>query len=429
MSYVPYLMRAVTPTITSRNAMKLLRFAPIIFLVLAFIVPLQAQAQLGGLRKRLSKKVEDKVERAVEQRVERAVDRQLDKMINSLADEIDSAIAGLIFSDKPSKPIELQTNETGPADAPYLRYTQATRIELGGMGMASRLIQKYGSQEQVVSIHQDRQRTDEGEEASQIVDVGTLSMTNLDHKQKQWWSMNFQEMMQATADMATEVQTSMEEAKAENDMEDVKGSIEVTDSKVEVFNTGKRQDINGSSALQTIVTVGGTYVITATDEETGETEQATGTSYVVYDIWQSKDIAGYQTMMDLQMKMGEGMGDAVANSGLQSMVESMNSMPQVQTSAEEAFEKVDPDNGIPLRSTVYFVQLDEGTEFDLDAVLAGKNTATDSPDETPSQIVIMSMVTEIGSVTTTPFEESYLEPPADYAQVASPLESMRSMQN
>jgi hypothetical protein len=221
----------------------------------------------------------------------------------------------------------------------------------------------------------------------------------------------------------------MEEAKAESDAQDVKGSFEVTDSKVDVINTGKRQDINGSSALQTIVTVGGTYVITATDEETGETEQATGTSYVVYDIWQSKDIAGYQTMMDFQMKMAEGMGDAVANSGLQSMVESMNSMPQVQTSAEEAFEKVDPDNGIPLRSTVYFVQLDEGTEFDLDAVLAGKNTATDSPDETPSQIVIMSMVTEIGSVTTTPFEESYLEPPADYAQVASPLESMRSMQN
>ena len=394
--------------------MKFLHYAFVLALAGALMMPQESQAQLRGLKDRLQKRAERKIEREIEERTTRRLENELNKAIDNsvenIADDIESSIEGMVFSDEPPPPIELGDNASGSPDAPYVSYTIATRVKVGGNDMASRMLQRFGTNEEMIYTHGNKQRVDEGSESSEILDADSKQHISIDHERKEWWAMSFEEMFQSLDQMRADVEQARKDAEVNTNVEDVNISFDPT---------GKTKTINGVSATQVIMTIDGTYETTAVDED-GEEFAMKGSYYVVVDTWQSKDVAGYKTIAKYQRAMAEMMGTAISGTGLESMFTALQSSPEMQKATEEASGKLNPGEGLPVRTTTYYVQVPEGTDFDRDAVLSGESAnATDAQ----SQRVLMTLVTEIGNLSTEPFDESMMTPPSDYSEVESPLKA------
>lgn len=398
--------------------MKTFKYALVFALALLFLMPQTSHAQLKGLRDRLQKKAEAKIEREIEerttQRLENELNKAIDKTVENMADNIENSIEGMIMSDDPPPPIELEDNETGAADAPYVSYTIATRIKIGGNDLASRILQRFGAQEEVVYIHGNKQRADESSESSEIMDADGKQIIHLDHKKKEWWAMSFEEMFESLDQMKADVTQAYNDTEVSTNVEDVKFSVD---------RTGKTETINGVSADQVIMTIEGTYETTVSDEESNEEATMKGTSYIVIDHWLSKEVAGYQTLADFQKATAEAFGDAMSGTGFESMLSAFQSSPELKKAAEDAADELGPDDGLPVRTRTYYVQVPEGGTFDKAAVLSG--SSTDSPDEF-SQRTIMTLVSEIGNLSTKPFDEAMLAPTAGYTEIDSPLKNYNS---
>lgn len=410
----------------------------IIALVIAaiYLTPQPADAQFKKLREKVKQKVEDKVEQKVEEKVEERADRALDAAIgntvDALADDLESSLEGMLFSDAP-EPIELGENESGSPDAPFVRYTLASRIELGGTNnLASRLLQRFGSQQETVSTHGDKQRVDTGTESSQIIDAGNGKIIHIDHEQQQWWAISLEEMMASVGELSRQTASSIENdessASAEATDEKSEGSVRLTDSNISVDRTGKTETINGTKAAQVVMVVEGEYEMSAPNEETGEDETVQGKSYAVYEAWQSTDVAGYNTLAAYQVKAAEAMGAAMSGSGVPEMLTAMQSTPQLPEGTGEALSTLQAEDGLPVRTKLHLVQVAEEATLDLEAVLNGSapSLEANSEDEPPSQFVLMTVVTEIGDLTTAPFEADHFDPPSTYTEISSPMQSATS---
>ena len=401
--------------------MKLFKYTLVLTLALLFLMPQTSHAQLKGLRDRLQKRAEAKIEREIEerttQRLENELNKAIDKTVENMADNVENSIEGMIFSDEPPPPIELEDNETGAADAPYVSYTIATRIQIGGTDIASRMLQRFGTQDEKVYIYGNKQRADENAETSQIMDAEGKQIIHLDHKKKEWWAMSFEEMFESLDQMKADVAQAYDDSDMSTNVQDVKFTID---------RTGKTEMVNGTSAEQVIMTVEGTYETTIRDAESNEEATMSGTSYIVMDHWLSKEVAGYQTMMDFQKATAEAFGDAMSGTGFASMMSAFQSSPQLQEAAENAAQELGPDDGLAVRTKTYYVQVPEGGTLDKDAVLSG--SSSDSPDEF-TQRTIMTLVTEIGNLSTKAFDESMLAPTEGYKQIESPMKSFSSEGN
>ena len=390
-------------------------------LALLFLMPQTSNAQLRGLRDRLQKKAEAKIEREIEERTTRRLENELNKMIDNtvenMADNIENSIEGMIFSDEPPPPIELEDNETGSPNAPYVSYTIATRVQVGGNDMASRMLQRFGSSEETLYIHGNKQRADEDSESSEILDADSKQIIHLNHKKKEWWAMSFDEMFQSLEQMKEEVQQTYNDADVTTNVQDVKFTAD---------RTGKTETINGVSADQVIMTVEGTYEMTANDAESDEEVTMNGTSYIVMEHWLSKDVAGYQTLAEFQKSTAKAFGEAMSGTGFASMLSAFQSSPELQKAAEDASKELGPDDGLPVRTRTFYVQVPEGGTFDKEAVLSG--SSNNAPDAS-TQRTIMTLVTEIGNLSTEPFDEAMLAPTAGYTEIESPMKSFSTGNN
>ena len=391
--------------------MKFLHYAFVMMLACALLMPQTSHAQLRGLKDRLKKRAERKIEREIEDRTTRRLENELNKAIDNsvenIADDIESSIEGMVMSDEPPPPIELGDNASGAADAPYVSYTIATRVKIGGDDMASRLLQRFGTNEEVIYTHGNKQRVDEGTESSQILDAEGKQNIHLNHKRKEWWSMSFDEMFQSLDQMRADVEQSRRDAEVNTDINDVNISFDPT---------GKTEMINGVSATQVIMTIEGTYETTVVDDS-GEEVTMQGTSYVVVDTWQSKEVAGYKTIANYQRAMADVMGNAISGTGFESMFTALQSSPEMKKATEDASRQLNPEEGLPVRTRTYYVQVPEGSSFDREAVLSGSaNTAGEQ-----SQQILMTLVTEIGNLSTEPFDATMMAPTPGYSEVDSPL--------
>ena len=395
--------------------MKTFNFALILSLALLLLIPQTSHAQLRGLRDRLKKKAEQKIEREVEERTTRRLENELNKAIDNtvenIADDIESSIEGMVMSDEPPPPIELGKNSTGAADAPYVTFTVATRIQIGGNDMASRLLQRYGAQEEVISTFGNKQRTDENLESSQIIDADTKRIIELNHQRKEWWAMSLDDMFKSLDQMRTEA------IESNPDAEDI--SSKIKDVKVSVDRTGKTETIHGVSAQQIVMMVEGSYEATFNEESSDESLTMNGTTYIIVDAWQSNEVAGYKTLATFGQEMAKAMGSSIQGTGFASMLSALQSTPELKKAAEDASNHLNPEEGLPVRTRTFYVQVPEGGVLDKEAVLSG--ASPDTPTEL-SQRVLMTVLTEIGNLSTEPFNEAILEPTAGYTEVESPLE-------
>lgn len=306
-----------------------------------------------------------------------------------------------------------------PLDAQGVTYVTVTKPEMSGaMGMVARLAPgALGLSTVTTAMQGTFYRTDEGEATSTIIDLAAKRYTFLDHGERTYYSVSFEEMMaQAEAAMAqlSEAQPSAGGAPP-----------------IEVERTGKTQTIEGVTAEQLVMWM---------EPAAGGQPQAEGMGSMAFvsEIWYSKDFPGYEELMKAQEAMGAGAAGLDA---------ALAGDPAMAEWGKRLAEEMKGLEGIPVRTVTSMVMVPPGATFDREAVLAAGDKPSEggggasaanaarqalgglmgrgrrqqqeqpAPDAAPTQSVFMRVIQTVQDVKTGAIPDERFQVPAGYREM------------
>ncbi len=403
---------------------KLLLFAVVI--AVAGVQP--ADAQFRSLRNKLKKKVEDKVERTVEERVEARVDRALDdavnKSVDAAANELEASIGGLFFSDAPAE-IEVEDNEAGDADAPFVSYTRVSRVKLlggaAGTGAMGALLNRFGATQTTTYTHGAFQREDD-ENSWEVRDAERKRIIHVDREQKTYWIMELSELVAPMEKLTEQGMPNMEAPGAAAAEEQIRQTKVTIDRRQDVEN------INGVPCRRTVAVVESPSQMTSVDPETGESTTVESKTFMILDQWHSTEMSGYNTIRAFERKMAEAIVAEFDKDALSDFAGAMkNSAPGIQDAMMEAYAGLGDIEGIAVRETVHFVPASADATLDVDAIIE-KDAATPTSEDPNALRPMVTITTEIGGLKTQPFDMNVFDPPSEgYQQMESPFKQAMEM--
>ncbi len=202
-------------------------------------------------------------------------------------------------------------------------------------------------------------------ENSTIIDVDGGRFIMLNHKEKAYSVMTF-EQMAAAMSMAAD---SMKAAKARGEAkpknakpEDQKYEL---DYSVKVDPTGEHRRIAGYDAARTFIT------ITMGAHEKGQQARADeGQMVLLVDEWLSNSAPNAVAMREFQRAYAAKMGREFADP-MKQMAALFNSNPQLKQGMAAASKEMAKQQGIPLSNTIYFVVVPEGMTLDRQVAVSG----------------------------------------------------------
>jgi hypothetical protein len=282
---------------------------------------------------------------------------------------------------------------------------------------------------------------------TEIIDLDKETITNIDHKKKQYTVMTFEQMKQ-------QMEQAMKKAKEQqakatpsqpsaNDTPPPKMSF-----KVNVRNTAATKQVAGLDAKESILTM----LMEATDQKSGQT----GSLAITNDMWMAPEIPGYGEVRDFNkrfaLKMGVVFGDtfkpsmaAMQPGSAEGMAEMMKEMaklkgvPVMQVMRMGATTNGEPlpaASEAPLPASNGPVMPSAGDVAKQSATSAiasklggfggfGKKKKDPPPEQpasgqpaTPAQSVLMESTTQTTGFSSGPVDSSQFKVPAGYAQVA-----------
>jgi hypothetical protein len=340
--------------------------------------------------------------------------------------------AGVLF-------VTLLAVPASDVSAQDVQYETVTKIDFpGGMGTAMRLAARLGgaSLESVekTTIKGRKMRSD-SDQTSSIMDLEGRRMILLDHKEKTYVSMTFDEMV-------AQAQRTVAEAQAAADQRQSSGGADAQASfqfRFAVDDANQREKVAGYDASRFFLTMEaeGEYTV----EETGKREQG-GTFVVLTDMWTSKDIPVLNARGVFDDASARQYADASA-ALMQGMAAAFADDPRLQVAFEQSMKEARKMEGIPVRTVTTMVSVAPGHRFDRAAVTdprpAGPGAAARAgraalgglarraaggaqqqdapPADAPTQGVIMSVTSEIRNVSTRSVDASLFEVPAGYREV------------
>ncbi|HEX7071962.1 MAG TPA: hypothetical protein VF190_14200, partial [Rhodothermales bacterium] len=351
----------------------------VLLIAAAFVLPQSADAQL---LKRLKERAQERIQKNVEEEAADAATGAIERKMSE------------------SEELNLGPNASGPANAPYLRYTNTTSVDLGALGKVASLFgQKLNKIQETVALSGDYQRSDT-ETNSTIIDLENDRFITLDHERKTYTIMTFEQMVEHMEQAMAQAQEGMAEAQAEEaataDDDDVEGDVQFD---VKVEKTGKRESVNGTPAEQVLLTIRADFEVKGTDDE-GNTEEAKGTAYALVDSWTTKALAGSATLEAFQRRMGEKMGAEMRDSNLGTSLSAMGLDPRMSGLMTEAGRELEKLEGAVVRSTMHLILVPEGQELDVQAALDG------TTDENAQQATLAKITTQISDLKLEPIPAS-----------------------
>lgn len=312
-----------------------------------------------------------------------------------------------------------------------LRYTETTRMEMGGaMGAMMSMMGGMGETlTETVWIQGPRMRRDT-DGSSTIVDWSTNQVMVLDHEARTVTRMDWSGM----ADDMTEAREEMEgrteaPATAEGDWE-VRFSSEPT---------GRTEEIAGYAADQVLMVMELLGQVPAEEQE--DNPMADMAMAVVTELWLSTDFPAWTLMSEAQDEMAASVwGGGGVDMGLMGAMD-----PRFRVAMEEQQEALGTLRGIPIRTVMSIVSVPLEEELDVEAVLdteelgegmAGMAAAAarqgmrsrmgdifgGGDDEEPEaeQSVVMRATSEVTEVTTTTLDDALFQVPEGYTERATP---------
>ena len=332
--------------------------------------------------------------------------------------------------------LAMLTLMTQAAAAQEVEYETANRIFLpGALGKMVNFAAKLGggSSEFVntVRIKDNKMRTDDPY-SSTIFDLSAKKYIYLDHKAKTFTEMSTEEMAAQVRQMTAQAQAAHKPSKSST-----------PDYKVSFDNTNESETIAGSNAKRSYMTV-----ISAMRDSTGK---KVGDFVIVTDSWIAKE----SPIAKANEKFAKAMVNAMG--GERSVNAALAGYPGAGEALKKAAEEAKKIDGYPMRMTFHVVIVPDGIQFDralaiseaetarkaeaaqpeekkkkggfggaLRSIGAAAKAAAAQPqqteetqdDETPRQVTLMRMFSEVKSVKTGPVAANAFDIPANYTKAA-----------
>lgn len=287
-----------------------------------------------------------------------------------------------------------------------------------------------------------------------IIDVDAGRLTSFDNKKKTYYSTTFDQMavaMQAGIDQASQEraqQKVQQQSKSKTTTSDAKGEVDFKTS-VSFDRTSEREKIAGYDAQRSFLTI----TIDATAKpENGQAEQA-GTMVFLIDEWKSADAPQAKQMEDFQRAYAQKMGQAF-RAPMQSLQAAFRQDERIKVGFEAAAKEMAKVPGVPLRTVTYVAVVPPGMQFDRKLVLDdganGANSAnsnekkqgggfkglmgrvkaaaeaankqdTAKAAQQPKQATLMTVKSEVTSITAGAVPADKFQPPTGYQQIGMPM--------
>ncbi|MCH8123880.1 MAG: hypothetical protein IH853_12260 [Bacteroidetes bacterium] len=391
-----------------------------------------ANAQIGGLLKKVKKKTEE----ALKKTADEEIDRQVEKLVSGLWDEAADQFGVMLVSALPKAKttvdlekgiimqegkddIDIRDNDTRPTDAEYVRYITVSIMNLPSQ--LGQLVDMFGNATvDEVLLYGDLKLSGNAEAAT-LTDLGAERFVNINHEAEEFWQQGFAEMFEMAVGAMDNINARMEEVPAITPSEmDAQPTYEM-EAKVSVTK-GKNKKIRGVRAQQNIV-----IVETITKSEERAEEQ--GKFYLITDLWTAEDFGGSETLADYNQRLGEAMLEAMTGSSLNEKLDfSAFGDPRMAEFLAKASEKLSEIKGTPIETNSYFVTGPIDKELDLDAVLNGEGetdvrsfSGVSHDEPVQAQATMFSTTTFIANLSTDSFDLALLEPHSKYDEIESPI--------
>ena len=288
-----------------------------------------------------------------------------------------------------------------------------------------------------------------------IIDIDGGTITSLDKKQKTYFTMTFEQMAkaaQAMADSMKAAQVQQQGTKKSASTSESKGEVKFKTS-VALDRSNERQTIAGYETTRMSLTI----TIDATAKaDTGQAQDA-GTMVFLIDEWRSTASPYPKAMGDFQRAYAQKMGQEFS-APMKSLGAVFKQDERVKVGFETAAQEMKKVQGTALRSTTYVVVVPPGMKFDRSLVLAdaasadnasNASTASQPPQKKrggfggfmgklkaaaeaankpdtanaapPKQSTLLTVETEVQSVSVGAVPADKFEPPAGYRQIGMPM--------
>jgi hypothetical protein len=323
-----------------------------------------------------------------------------------------------------------------------VQYQSVTKID-AGTGM--NLVLKMARAQEISETHliKGRKMRTNSDKQSTIFDMDAGRFIMIDHDKKTFVSVATGQMVAAATMMANGATVRSESGVYKATAQDSVGNKVDFTFNLSVDPTNEQQTVNGQDAKRLFETI--ETNIQYTPE--GETKaQDAGKIILLVDNWIANSGPAYTALHNFNEAMSKDLREQVfANSKEVGAIATAN--PQMGEAMKKAATEQAKLEGVPMRSTTYFVLLPVGLKFDRNLVVAppqqsggngaakrafggivagalgvprgaekaAQNSATSS--DAPKQTTLMKMTTEIRDVQTTSLAASLFEPPAGYKEI------------
>jgi len=276
-----------------------------------------------------------------------------------------------------------------------------------------------------------------------IVDLDKETITNIDHKKKQYTVMTFEQMKQQMAEATKKAKEQQAKAKPAQPQANDTPPPKMT-FKVNVRNTAATRNVAGLDAKESILNM----EMEATDQQSGQT----GNLAMTNDMWMVPEIPGYDEVREFNkrfaVKMGTVFGDTFkptmaamqpgSTEGMAEMAKEMSKLkgvPVMQVMRmgstangqplPAASEAPLPASNSPSAGDVAKQSASSAISSKLGGFGFGKKKDPPPPDQSksapaadPTQSVLMESTTQMASFSSAPINSSQFSVPAGYAQIA-----------
>lgn len=288
-----------------------------------------------------------------------------------------------------------------------LRYTQTSRMEMGGAMGAMMMAQMGGPTTDTVYLQGTRMRQD-SKGMSTITDWSDGQVLILDHDARTWRRTTWEDM---TRDAVAENEARMDEIPMEE-----RPSLGMT---FRTEETERTETIHGYQARQVVLVL--EMGATLPPPGAGEDAMTTRTAMVT-ELWLSEEFPAWELMAEARNELSGGWTADVMSGMLGRLGPELAEALEDQQDAFQAME------GTPLRIVTRMVQLTGDAEVDVEQVLETEPASAGSlqdqirarmqgmmGEEAPP-LVIMKTVTEIDEVEETELDAALFQLPEGYTE-------------
>lgn len=259
--------------------------------------------------------------------------------------------------------------------------------------------------------------------SSQIIDLDKELFITLDHKDKKYTQMTFEEFRQMMARTLEQMKSDQEKAQKEQ------AKVE-WDFKVNVTKPGETEVIAGQSAEKVIIGILVTSKTTQPTKQEGAVQTAQGDLIVTSTNWMVKSLDGQKEIENFHIRFAEKLGMMTERGGLEQMMRQLNqSYPQLADAMKKLQEESKKLSGVPVRThTVYETKTQTPTSTDMEPEKKsteiptsvggllkgiGKKVAKSEKSESSAN-VLLEISDELLSAEVVSIEASQFEIPANY---------------